>query len=272
MDAHVNRNRVGESVAEMHGSSQAEVLDLDTRDARVQRMKRHVLTTSRLVLQNHQRLGQRRKMAMLTLTYRDDTPWAANHVAKLLNVMRTWCARKGVSIPYVWVAELTKRGRMHYHILLSMPKGLTLPKPDKQGWWPHGMTRIEWVRSAVGYLAKYASKGDGSSAFPKGARICGSGGLEPLVRIARTWLHLPRHLRAISQPEHLIARRVGGGHLCRATGQTIPPAYGLIAAACHRVRLVRLAWQPPLLPALLRFVPSEWLAIEAAGTRGGECG
>jgi len=40
-----------------------------------------------------------------------------------------------------------------------------LPKPDKQGWWPHGMPKIESCRKqSVGYLIKYATKGQQTTA------------------------------------------------------------------------------------------------------------
>ena len=58
---------------------------------------------------------------------------------------------------YVWVLELTKRGRPHYHVLFWLPKGVSMPKADKQGWWKHGMTR-SGGHSPVGYLCKYTSK------------------------------------------------------------------------------------------------------------------
>jgi hypothetical protein len=73
--------------------------------------------------------------------------------------------------------EQTKRFVPHYHLLIWLPRGISLPKPDKRGWWPHGLTRIEWARNAVGYLVKYASKAEKASAFPKGARLFGVRGL-----------------------------------------------------------------------------------------------
>jgi hypothetical protein len=55
-----------------------------------------------------------------------------------------------------------------------------MPKWDKQGWWPHGMTRAEWARNPVNYISKYASKPaefPGEGFHTDGARWWGCGGL-----------------------------------------------------------------------------------------------
>ena len=96
---------------------------------------------------------------MVTLTYREDVEWSPRQVSGYLKCVREWARRKDIFIHYVWVLELTKRGRPHYHVLFWLPKGVSMPKADKQGWWKHGMTRSEWAHSPVGYLCKYTSKG-----------------------------------------------------------------------------------------------------------------
>ena len=78
---------------------------------------------------------------MVTLTYRDDVDWSPRQVSNYLKCVREWARRKGIFIHYVWVLELTKRGRPHYHVLFGCLKGVSMPKADKQGWWKHGMTR-----------------------------------------------------------------------------------------------------------------------------------
>lgn len=150
---------------------------------------------------------------MLTLTYASDDGWQANHMTAFMTHVREWCRRHEVSCRYVWVAELTKRGRVHYHVALWVPRGVKLPRPDDQGWWPHGMTRIEVARAAVPYLLKYLSKGAGDTlgSFPKGARIYGVGGLEHSLRRARRWLGLPAFVQARSDLGDNWRRAVGGG-------------------------------------------------------------
>ena len=110
----------------------------------------------------------------------------------------------------------------HYHPLIWLPKGLTLPKPDKQGWWPHGSTRIEYARNPIGYIAKYASKGtDSEFSFPPGARIHGSGGLSGSGLLESRWLKLPAWAREHSQPSDKLRRRIGGGILNPDTGEML---------------------------------------------------
>lgn len=151
---------------------------------------------------------------MLTLTYRgSNDDWQPQHISVFMTHVREWCRRHGVACRYCWVAELQKRGVIHYHVALWVPFGTRLPRPDEQGWWPHGMTRVEVARAAVPYLLKYLSKGCGDTlgAFPKGSRIYGVGGLEHSLRRARRWLGLPAFVQARSDIGDAWVRAVGGG-------------------------------------------------------------
>jgi len=123
---------------------------------------------------------------------------------------------------FVWVQEFTKKGRPHYHMLLWLPLGLTLPKPDKQRWWPFGMTKIEWARNAIGYIAKYASKGDSLAQPAKGARMHGNGGLDGDALLEQRWWKLPTWLRGSVALEDRVRRaapRSGGGFVHPGTGE-----------------------------------------------------
>lgn len=169
-------------------------------------------------------LRQRHRTAMLTLTYRQVGEWSPHHISDLLRHIRNWLKRRGHRLRYVWVAELQQRGALHYHALLWLPRGLTLPKPDKQGWWPHGSTRIEWARKPVGYLAKYASKLDSKSGigFPSGARLHGRGGLEELGRSVAQWFNLPTWAREICDLAGRAMRVKGIGLVERTSGVCLP--------------------------------------------------
>jgi hypothetical protein len=151
---------------------------------------------------------------MVTLTYKGgNDAWEARHVADFMKHVRRWCQRRGLGCHYVWVAELQKRGVIHYHVALWVPVGTRLPKPDECGWWPHGMTRIEVARAAVPYLLKYLSKDTSKTAgkFPRGARIYGVGGLEHVERRTRRWLNLPGFVQARSDIHDKWVRVEGGG-------------------------------------------------------------
>lgn len=155
--------------------------------------------------------------AMVTLTYRDGGDWSPRHVSDYLHTLRKWWSRQGfhASFRYVWVAELQKRGAIHYHIALFVPAGVTLPKPDEAGWWCHGATNVKAARGAVQYLMKYLSKGNKASdhRLPGGARCYGAGGLGEAMRLARRWLSLPGFIKARSDVQGSSGwfRAVGGG-------------------------------------------------------------
>ncbi|MEH6416213.1 rolling circle replication-associated protein [Pseudomonas sp. CGJS7] len=201
----------------------------EQREKRLRKMKQNVITSARLLVEEGQRGGFRGRWAMLTLTYRDDERWVAKQVAQLLDCIRKYAARCGFTARYTWVLELTKRGRPHYHVLVWLPKGRSLPKPDKQGWWKHGLTRIEWARNAVGYLAKYASKGDDYDlrTLPKGARLSGNGGLSKTARIELRWWKLPRWLREVWNQITDVGR-IRGGYVNRPTGEFLASPYRVV--------------------------------------------
>ncbi len=185
-------------------------------------MSRSVTTAARL--HEYELLNRRHKPAMLTLTYREVGAWHPKHISDLLQRVRVWMKRRGHRMRYVWVAELQQRGALHYHVVFWLPRGLTLPKPDKQGWWPHGSTRIEWARRPAAYLAKYASKLDSKVGigFPAGARLHGRGGFEELGRAVAQWFNLPTWAREICDLAGRAVRVAGVGLVERDTGVHLP--------------------------------------------------
>lgn len=205
--------------SETSGTPQAEI-QINPLKNRLKRLKHGVITAARLHDETYRKGGFRSKAAMVTLTYRPDVEWSPLHVSELVRHVRQWCARRGIAFRYVWVMELTKAGRPHYHLLIWLPKGVSLPKPDKQGWWKHGLTRIEWARHAVGYMAKYASKGTEGQGIPKGARLHATGGLLPDARIERSWWLSPSWVRKRwPEPAYMPRPFSGGGWVSRLTGE-----------------------------------------------------
>lgn len=165
---------------------------------RLKKLKHRVRTSTRLIRETMKRRGMRWHTVFLTLTYRNTDEWKGRHISDLLQHMRKWARRRGFLLRYVWVAEMQKRGAIHYHIVLWLPSGLRLPKPDKQGWWRHGSTKTEGVKAnAAGYLMKYVSKGVGGD-YPdllKGARVVGYGGLDRAAADEMHYWCLPRYIR-----------------------------------------------------------------------------
>jgi hypothetical protein len=207
---------------------------LDPHRSRLKRMRSSVLTAANLIRARLGGSGRRWKVAMLHLTYADEDEFSPDQISRLMKHIREWSRRRRLpALPYVWVLERgERRGRLHYHVLVWLPKGVTLPKPDKQGWWPWGSTRIEWARDAVGYLAKYLSKGsaeDGRAFFPKGSRSHGKGGLDAVERSKCAWWRAPRWVKDAWpdwQDEPRPAK--GGGWMSRALGDWRPSPWRLV--------------------------------------------
>lgn len=197
---------------------------IDREASRLKRLRCSVLTAARL----HVKQKKKWKIAMVTLTYADMDGWAANQMSDLIRHIRKYLRRKGVEMRYVWVQEFTKKGRPHYHLLLWLPLGITLPMPDKRGWWPYGMTKTEWARCAIGYIAKYASKAD--SLFPpaRGARMHGNGGVTGEELLEQRWWKLPGWLRMLVDVQDRVRRaapRSGGGYVNPGTGEVFRSPY-----------------------------------------------
>lgn len=211
-----------------HTSGTAEgTVEIDPFLTRLRRLRRSVMTAARM--HEFGLLHQRFKTAMLTLIYREVDGWHKRHISDLLQRVRVWMRRRGHRLRYVWVGELQQRGALHYHVVLWLPRGLTLPKPDKQGWWPHGSTRIEWARKPVGYLAKYASKLDSKvgAGFPPGARLHGRGGLDDFGRAVASWFNLPQWAREVCDLAGRAVRVKGLGLVDRQSGVCLPSPWRL---------------------------------------------
>lgn len=167
---------------------ETERLYLDPARMRCSRLRRTVKAAAELLEWETDLMGKAWgasfRRTFITLTYRKLLDWEPGHVSRFIRLMRQWFRRKGETCRFVWVAELQKRGALHYHVLVFVPRSLLLPKPDVCGWWPHGMSKIETARNPVGYMVKYASKitADGVKRMPKGVRIHGNGGAATFTR------------------------------------------------------------------------------------------
>lgn len=206
-------------------------IELDRNRIRAQRLQKSVITSARLHDEETRQGSARGAWYMLTTTYADGRRSSPRDISELLKRLRGHFNRlirsrerfHGQVFRYLWVGELTKRLRPHYHILIWIPKGIYLPKADQRGWWPHGSTQIEKARSAVGYLAKYASKftADVADAFPKGFRTHGVGGLGPESKRELRWWKSPSEARDSLGPLADI-RKALGGYVDKLTGEFWP--------------------------------------------------
>lgn len=175
----------------------------------------------------------------VTLTYRPGVEWSAAHIAAAIEKCRAWVRyHTGQKLRYTWVAELQKRGAVHYHLVIYLPKRLSMPKWDKNQWWPHGMTNTQVAKTGVGYLMKYVSKFSPFHKFPKGMRLYGIGGLNVEARAIRTWHNLPQWVKQ----EHGVGevKRSLSGFVVRDTGEILESPWVVLRGAGRvLLRLVR---------------------------------
>lgn len=200
---------------------------------RISRLRRTVWACGNLQRLSAPR-GHRENVWFVTLTYRGVNDWQPRHLSNCLKVARRWCQKQRVRFRYVWVAELQKRGAIHYHLAIWLPKRIQLPKFDKNGWWPHGMTQRVVAKNPVGYLMKYLSKIGPLQAFPKGARIHGFGGLNQDARSICSWLNLPTWCKQTFGVGEL--KTTSRGRVVRDTGEILAPMYRrVMGASCMRL-------------------------------------
>jgi hypothetical protein len=216
-------------------------LSVSRTDSRLKGMKKTVMNSTRCFRDALSAAGARFRTVMVTLTYREVGDWEPKHLSRFMGAVREYLRRRDLAVRYVYVAELQERGAVHYHVLFFLPRGVTLPKPDKRGWWPHGSTRIEWVRKAVGYMLKYASKLQSKTGtFPKGLRICGAGGLDADGRRECRWWKLPGYVQELWSVGDDAARCVGGGFVSRESGEWVRARYKFAGVRGDTVRLIDL--------------------------------
>jgi hypothetical protein len=219
---------------------------LSQESRRFGRMRRVILTSGRLLVDTFR---GRSRWWMVTLTYRDDVEWAPGQISECMNRIRKYLARRKLPARYVWCLEGVDRlsgdrlgeCRPHYHVLIQLPHGFSMPKPDKQGWWLYGWTNTKAAIRPVGYLAKYASKAGGGISW-RGARCYGVSGLQANHRAVLSFWRAPRWVRAaysfctgegaVSENDiGLPVRRLRGGWVWLETGEivkspTVPKWWG----------------------------------------------
>ena len=137
---------------------------------RIARMRHIVWLAVNSMYDEQQAVGGR--LVMLTLTYKGVKDWSPRHISGCCRWLRDQQVKS-----YLWVAELQRRGAVHYHVLGLYAKGQRWIKPSaSNGGWSRGHT---WVTDDIRfpwYVMKYCQKGskDGYPiAFPKGLRLYG---------------------------------------------------------------------------------------------------
>lgn len=204
--------------------SRAQMLRKLNKSRRLRRMRHCVAAHADSTRDTLTQGGFRYYAAFVTLTYEDVDGYRPEHVTAYLNSLRNLAQREGWKLHYEWVLELQKRGAPHYHLLIWIPEGKMIPKPD-HGMWKHGHSQIARARNGVGYLVKYATKGDNEvHPMPHGARLFGTGG-DAAARLARHRAGLPRWLVEKIAVGARAKRIPFVGWMCEATGEIYRSPY-----------------------------------------------
>ncbi len=107
---------------------------------------------------------------MVTLTYEKSDDYEAGHIRNYVKSLKRKLGKR--LLAWAWVAELQRRGAIHYHMTIMMEKGTRFPMPDKSGMWKFGMSKVQKAKSPW-YLVKYVGKDHQKdlSKYPKGCRL-----------------------------------------------------------------------------------------------------
>jgi hypothetical protein len=168
----------------------------------------------------------------VTLTYRTGDAWQPDHISEAMDRYRHWCKRRGVPVRYIWVAELTTSGRVHYHLIAWLPQGTRMTFWDRprrvkgkntSAFWTHGMSNTQQAKHGVSYLMKYLSKMSEHHQFPEGLRLYGVGGLDADQRSICAWSNLPHWVKCSNGVGEV--RRLRGRLVDQSTGEMLPPMY-----------------------------------------------
>ena len=207
------------------------VIAIDRQIARVTRLRKGVGVAAKAI---HNLAGTTAQKVMTTLTYAgDNTAWRANHINEYVRKVKYWYKTlTGEKLRYVWVAELQGRGVIHYHAVFWLRKGVTMPKADKRGWWPHGMTKTERAHKPIGYLMSYLSKIETKNVqeFPHGARIYGIGGLDKSGRDCKRWVLWPSYVQGNAAAGDPFKPAKGGGFVNHHSGEFLQAEWAATGA------------------------------------------
>lgn len=149
-------------------TSTGKVFEQDAKKLRLSRLRKRVHAwASRL---HPLMLGKANyRLVMITLTYAGISDWKPNDIRVFMLALRSHLADN--LLAYAWVAELQKRGAVHYHLVILVRKGTNIPVPDKSGLWKHGMSKIETARTPF-YLLTYTGKEfQKNGEYPAGLRV-----------------------------------------------------------------------------------------------------
>jgi hypothetical protein len=186
--------------------------------------------------------GANLRAVALTLTFSCDADFSTKHVSRFLDRLRKSLKDKDQCFPYAWVLE--RASKLHYHLIVWLPRDHVLETSKLAKWWPWGSTWVEACRRVKAW-GRYISKFDCVAKLPKRARLFGCGGLDYDGKTAVARATLPQWLQALLPRGHRARRITGEGWVDLETGQLHHSPYvwtpwGMMLAAaspraCRRV-------------------------------------
>jgi len=165
----------------------------------------------------------------LTLTFARDAAFSSRHISDLLALVRQALKRRGYTLPYTWVLE--RGSRLHYHLVLWLPRDFDFNKEKLEKWWPWGVTHIQSCRRVQAW-GHYMAKFECMEVMPKGAHVFGIGGLDELGKAAVQRAALPRWMQTLLPVGTRVRRFAGGGWTDTETGEVHRSPYRWTPHGC----------------------------------------
>jgi hypothetical protein len=198
-----------------------EIFEVSRQYARLRRLQKRIKSWADVIDPYIKKLGKDYRLVMIGLTYAELYGWKAGDMRRFMLDYRKVIGSD--LLAYAWVAELQRRGAVHYHLILLVKKGTNIPMPDTSGLWVHGSSRIETARTPY-YLLTYSGKEyQKLGSYPKGLRAFAVWISESVVSKVQMWLFklsgLPVWLteQLIGDLDRIgqsIKRVEGGGWVC----------------------------------------------------------
>lgn len=171
------------------GKSDGSTMIVDAKRARLWHLRRRIFAWSKAVDKIACAPGVRK--AMFRLSYDTEgtlvpaSNWAPLHISEFIDGLH---ARMGKRLlAYAWVAEVQRRGVIHYHVLLIFTGSAPVPDKEYRGrdarghmrnfkrLWPYGLSHCTWNVRTHFYLSSYVKKEyqKDFDKFPMGAHAWG---------------------------------------------------------------------------------------------------
>lgn len=183
---------------------------------RQQRKKQQRKKIKNFVRISQQMAAREGKYAIaMTLTFASDSDYSPKCMRTFTEKFRRWLKRRGHSLQYVWVLE--RQSRIHYHLILWLPRSIRIDFDLLSKWWPWGKTWSENCRSPHNWGSYMAKLEKPTTPFRKNTRMYGYGGLDAKAKTEWARVNLPLWLQRVL-PKGEVATRVRGGWASVTTG------------------------------------------------------